>query len=71
MSKEQKEFLKKYKLNKLIILFIQIMIIIVFFGTWEYLSKNNIINSFIFSSPSKVIDTIYRLYLDNNLFNHI
>ena len=71
MSKEQKEFLKKYKLNKLVILFVQIIIIVIFFGTWEYLSKNNIINSFVFSSPSKVINTIYGLYLKENLFNHI
>ncbi len=71
MSKEQKEFLKKYKLNRFVILFIQIIIVFIFFGTWEYLSKNNIINSFIFSSPSKVINTIYRLYLNENLFNHI
>lgn len=71
MSKEQKEFLKKYKLNKLVVLFVQIIIIVIFFGTWEYLSKNNIINSFVFSSPSKVINTIYGLYLKENLFNHI
>lgn len=71
MSKEQKLFLKKYRYNKLLITFIQIMILIVFFVTWEYLSMNNIINSFIFSSPSKIINTICDLYINKNLFNHI
>ncbi len=71
LSNEQKEFIKKYKKKKRIILLIQLLIIVVFFITWELLSKYNIINSFIFSSPSKVIKTIYKLYLDNNLFKHI
>ena len=38
---------------------------------WEYLSSKNIINAFIYSSPSRAITTIYNLYLDGNLFNHI
>lgn len=71
MSKEQECFIKQNKKNKRIILLIQILIIIILFTGWELLSKYNIINSFIFSSPSKVIKTIYKLYLDHNLFNHI
>ena len=71
MSKEQREFIIKYRLNKLLILGIQVMIVVVFFATWEYLSSHNIINAFIFSSPSKVIDTIYGLYLGGDLFHHI
>lgn len=71
MSKEQRDFIIKYRLNKLFILVIQILIIISFFSIWEYLSRNGFINSFIFSSPSKVIDTIYGLYLKGDLFRHI
>ena len=58
MSKEQRDFIIRYKLNKLFIFVIQVLIVVVFFATWQYLSSHNIINSFIFSSPSKVIDTI-------------
>ena len=71
MSKEQKEFIKKYKLNKIVILGIQIMIVSLFFIIWEILSKKGIINSFIFSSPSIIIDTIYDLFINNNLLRHI
>ena len=71
MSKEQRDFIRKYRLNKLLILIIQVLIVVVFFCTWEYLSNHNIINSFIFSSPSKAIDTIYKLYLSDSLFHHI
>lgn len=38
---------------------------------WELLSKYKIINSFIFSSPSKVIKCIYELILSKELFKHI
>ncbi len=71
MSNEQRNFIIKYRLNKLFVLSIQIVIVTMFFVTWEYLSNKGIINSFIFSSPSKIIDTIYELYLGNNLFRHI
>lgn len=39
--------------------------------TWELLSKYEIINSFIFSSPSKIIKCLYDLYVGNNLWIHI
>ncbi len=71
MSNEQRNFIIKYRLNKLFILGIQIVIVTMFFVTWEYLSNKGIINSFIFSSPSKIVNTIYELYLGNNLFRHI
>ena len=71
MSNEQKKYLKKKKSEKIFIIVIQLFIIITFFLLWEYLSANNIINSFIFSSPSKVISTIGSLINSNNLFPHI
>ncbi len=71
MSKEQVAFIKQYKLKKRLILLGQILIVILFFISWELLSKYNIINPFIFSSPSKVFNTILGLYKDHNLFNHI
>ena len=59
-------------MNKnIIIKFIQILILITFILLWELLSDNNIINSFIFSSPKKVIKCIYNLYINNNLLTHI
>ena len=45
---EHIEYVKKYKLKKISILLTQISIFIIFITLWELLSKNNIINSFIF-----------------------
>lgn len=71
MSDEQKKYLRKIKQHKLIVLLSQIAIIGIFFGLWEYLARKNIINSFVFSSPSKILETIINLGIDGNLFNHI
>ena len=66
-SIEHKNYLKKLKKEKLIISLFRISIIIVFLITWELLSKYNIINSFLFSSPVKVFKTITTI----ELFKHI
>lgn len=71
MSREQLEFIKKYKLNKRVIFISRLLIIMMLLTVWELLSQFNIINSFIFSSPSKIIKCISKLYIDHNLFNNI
>ena len=71
MSREHSLYLKKIKMRKLLVHLIQISILIFIILIWEYLSKNSIINSFIYSSPSKIFKTIVLLYKQNNLFNNI
>lgn len=71
MSKEHRKYLKKLKREKIIVVFFQILILVAFIISWELLSKNKIINPFIFSSPSKIVDTIKNLYLSYNLISHI
>lgn len=70
-SDEHKKYLKKKKLKKILILTIQLLIIIGLIITWEFLAKYNIINTFISSSPSRILNTIINLYNNNNLFPHI
>ena len=71
MSKEHKEYLKKYKREKIIVIFFQIFILVGFLVLWEVLSKYEIINPFIFSSPSRILTTIKNLYLNYDLIGHI
>ena len=71
ISESQKKYLKKVKKEKFIITFWQIFIIVSFFALWEFLANKNIINPFIFSSPSKICLTIKNLYLSGDLFVHI
>lgn len=56
--------MKKYKI-------IQLLILLIFIIIWELLTRFNIIDSFIFSSPSLIIKTIIKLYNDGILFKHI
>ncbi len=71
MSNEHKKYLRKLKLNKLLISITQISIFIFFIIIWQFLASHNYINSFITSSPSKILSTISKLYVENNLFIHI
>ena len=70
-SKEHIEYIKKRKKEKFIILFFQIIILLSFIILWQILASLNIINTFIFSSPRKILDTIISLYKNKNLFEHI
>ena len=70
MDKELQQFIRNYHKNKIIIILIQLSIIILFLSIWQYLSCKNIISSFIFSSPIKIIKTISNLF-NNNLIYHI
>lgn len=70
-SDEHINYLKKIKRHKIFIFMMQILIISIFITGWQYLADNKIINTFITSSPKKIIETIYSLYTSNNLFKHI
>lgn len=70
-SQEYRKFLHKQKLNKILILFCQIGLLVLLISLWEILAQANIIDTFIMSSPSKIIKTIGDLYLSGSLFTHI
>ena len=70
-SNEHKLFLKKIKKEKIIIHLSQILIVTILLGIWETLAHYSIINTFLYSSPSRIINTIINLLQNNNLFNHI
>lgn len=71
MSKELIKYQKKQTKNKLLIISTQLSIVLIFLFLWEYLTNKEIINSFIYSSPSLIIKTIVNLIKSNNLFIHI
>ncbi len=70
-SAEHINYLKKKKKRKILIVISQIFLLIFLILTWELLARYNIINSFISSSPTRIINTIIKLYNSNNLFIHI
>lgn len=71
MSKDYTNYLKTIKHNRLKIYLYQISIFILFIIIWQVLTDFKIIDSFIISSPKRIIKTIISLYRTNNLFIHI
>ncbi|MCT4686561.1 ABC transporter permease [Vallitalea sp.] len=71
MSPEQNKYLRKvYKERKVILLY-QIIILAVLIITWEICSLYGIIDSFIFSSPSRIVKTFIEMLMDGSLLYHI
>ena len=68
---EYKRYLRRLKIEKILVYSVQLLIIIGFNILWEYTANRGIINTFIYSSPSRIFITISGLYQQHNLFNHI
>lgn len=60
--------MSKYRLK---VFLTQTILIIIFLSIWEILSRTNVINSFIFSSPSKIFTTLLSLIKNGDLFIHL
>lgn len=70
-TEEAKRYIKKQRLTKIKIFFIQSFILIGFLLLWEFLSKKEIINSFLFSNPSSVFKLLKQYIKSGELFAHI
>lgn len=70
-SKEHLEYIEKNRKYAQSIKFFRILIIVAFFLLWELLTKFNILDAFIFSSPSRIVNTIITLFNEKVLFMHI
>ena len=70
-SKEHKKYLKKIRINNFLIKFTQILIVLLFIFIWQFLADNELINTFISSSPKSIINTMISLYKDGTLFHHL
>lgn len=71
ISDSRKEFLAKIKKEKTTVLIFRILIIMIFLLGWELLARFDIINTFLFSSPSRILETIIGLASNGSLFKHI
>ncbi|MGL5258705.1 MAG: ABC transporter permease [Lachnospiraceae bacterium] len=70
-SQKQYEFLLKVKQKKLVILIIQLSIFFCFLTLWEMATYFNWIDSFFFSSPSKVFLLFLSMSKNFEIFYHI
>lgn len=70
-SLARKQYLRKIKKDKILVLFWQIAIFVLFLGIWQLFADFNVIDPFFFSSPSRIVTTIIDLAKDGNLWIHI
>lgn len=70
MSADRKLYLKNIRIKKFIILFSQIAILVGFISIWEILGDLEIIDTFIMSQPSRILNTFMNL-TSNDLLHHI
>lgn len=70
MSNERKKYLKKVKIDKFLVILVQILILVGFLAIWEILANNKIIDSFITSQPSRIFKTFMNL-ASNELLMHM
>lgn len=70
ISDDRKKYLRKKYIQKTSILVAQISILIIFIMVWEIAAKKGVIDSFIMSRPSKILQTFINLS-SNNLLMHI
>lgn len=71
ISPEHREFLRRVKRKKQIILITQIAVLILFFAFWELAAEVGLIDPFISSQPSRIVNTIVSLYRNGELFHHV
>lgn len=70
-SNEHKKYIKRVKRETGLVWFFRFGILALFIGLWELFARLNIIDSFISSSPSRIVATIKNLIEESNLFYHI
>ena len=71
LSKEQQKYLLCLKKHKRIVRVSRILILLSFLFLWEFTANVGIIDSFIFSSPSKIALCFWGMVLDKSIFLHI
>ncbi len=71
ISAGQKHYLDVQKRHKRIVSVSRIFILLSFLFIWEFTANVGIIDSFIFSSPSKIALCFWEMVLDKSIFLHI
>lgn len=70
-SQAQALYIKSLRRHKRIVRFFRVLILVVFLALWEFTASRNIIDPFIFSSPSRLILCCKDMIRQNDLFYHI
>lgn len=70
-STEHSLYIKKRRTRNILVIVSRILIIVFLLGIWEFLSRIGVINTFMYSSPSKILSTFVNLLFNGKLITHI
>lgn len=71
LSKKQLLFIRQQKKHRITVQLSRAFLIVGFLLLWEFSSQVGYIDSFVFSSPSKVFLCFYEMLLEKTIFPHI
>ena len=71
MTTEHLRFLKKFRRRRQMVVFLRILILFLFLLQWEICADTGVVDSFIFSSPSRIITCFLKMTEDGSVFHHI
>ena len=70
ISSAQAKYLREVQQEKRFVKLWQWVIMVLFIGLWEVGARTGFINAFVFSSPSRVLETIISMSKDGSLWYH-
>lgn len=70
-SLSQQSFLKAHKRHIRMVSFLRLLVLIGFLGIWEGATRGNLLDAFIFSSPSRILNTFFHMVQDKSIFRHM
>lgn len=70
-SLRQEKFLENYRKDKIKVNFLRITIILLFVICWEATTCKGMVDSFIYSSPSRIIKCFADMFKDGNIIRHV
>lgn len=71
LSAGQQNYLRQHRKHKRIVCISRVLILLSFLFIWEFTANTGIIDSFIFSSPSKIALCFFSMVLDKSIFVHL
>ena len=71
LSTAQANYLRARSRHRYVVLAGQLLLFILFVGSWEVFARLGLLNDFIFSSPSRMAKTFFEMAKDGSLFLHI
>ena len=71
LSTGHRHYLRHYHFHRLLVILFRIFLLTGFLFLWEFCASHQIIDSFIFSSPSKIMNVLLLMISDHSIFLHL